>query len=210
MGGKNKEYSEYGHELKSDKNCNLAVMKKILLFLVLACGVLLTSKAGAQCLRWRSFEESLVENGVRAQMNMQPKKVFIDIYTDWCGWCKRLDATTFSHPEIVRYMDSAFITVKLNAERTDTVYINNTAFVNQSAASGRRGSHDLAIQLLQGKMSYPSCTFLDERGQQITVVPGYMDAKQFEVLLHFVAEEAYKTTSWEEFSAKFAPRARVQ
>ncbi|MCM1169599.1 MAG: thioredoxin family protein [Bacteroides sp.] len=185
-------------------------MKKIWLILaVLALGGMF-SGVSAQCLRWRSFEESLVENGVRSQMRMPLKKVFIDVYTDWCGWCKRLDATTFSHPEIVRYMDSAFITVKLNAERTDTVYINGNAFVNQSAASGKRGSHDLAIQLLQGKMSYPSCTFLDEKGQQITVVPGYMDAKQFEVLLHFVAEEAYKTTSWEDFSAAFAPRAKVQ
>ena len=185
-------------------------MKKILLFGALFFGAAFSSQAFSQCLRWRSFEESLVENGVRAQMRMPLKKVFIDVYTDWCGWCKRLDATTFAHPEIVRYMDSAFITVKLTAERTDTVYINNNAFVNQSAASGKRGSHDLAIQLLQGKMSYPSCTFLDETGQQITVVPGYMDAKQFEVLLHFVAEEAYKTTSWEDFSAAFAPRAHVK
>lgn len=143
-------------------------------------------------------------------MGMKPKKVFIDVYTDWCGWCKRLDATTFAHPEIMRYMDSAFITVKLNAERTDTVLINGNVLVNQSAAKGQRGSHDLAIQLLQGKMSYPSCTFLDESGKQITIVPGYMDAKQFEVLLHFVAEEAYKTTPWETFATQFAPRAKVR
>lgn len=141
-------------------------------------------------------------------MGMKPKKVFIDVYTDWCGWCKRLDATTFAHPEIVRYMDSAFITVKLNAERTDTVRINGNIFVNQMAGQGKRGSHDLAIQLLQGKMSYPSCTFLDENGQQITIVPGYMDAKQFEVLLHFIAEEAYKRGSWEDFSTTFSGRIK--
>lgn len=189
--------------------CTFALMKKML-FLLLIMGVSFPSRGLAQCLRWRSFEESLVENGVRLQMKMPLKKVFIDVYTDWCGWCKRMDAGTFSHPEIVRYMDSAFITVKLNAERTDTVYINDNVFVNRSAAQGQRGSHDLAIQLLQGKMSYPTCTFLDEKGQQITVVPGYMDAKQFEVLLHFVAEEAYKDTSWEDFSTAFAPRAKVQ
>lgn len=185
-------------------------MKKLcFIFLGLLSGAMISQALG-QCLRWRSFEESLVENGVRMQMGMPAKKVFVDVYTDWCGWCKRLDATTFAHPEIVRYMDSAFITVKLNAERTDTVVINNNIFVNQAAAQGKRGSHDLAIQLLQGKMSYPSCTFLDEGGKQITVVPGYMDAAQFEVLLHFVGEEAYKTTDWETFSARFAPRARVK
>lgn len=184
--------------------------KTVLLLSVIFCGMVFPAEVFSQCLRWRSFEESLVENGVRMQMGMKPKKVFVDVYTDWCGWCKRLDATTFAHPEIVRYLDSAFIKVKLDAERTDTVHINGNVFVNRSAGQGKRGSHDLAIQLLQGKMSYPSCTFLDEAGKQITVVPGYMDARQFEVLLHFVAEEAYKTTDWETFSAGFAPRARVR
>lgn len=185
--------------------CIFASMKKRLsVFLVLLGGLFCSAQSLGQCLRWRSFEEALVENGVRAQMGMTPKKIFIDIYTDWCGWCKRMDASTFSHPEIVRYMDSAFITVKLNAERTDTVRINGSVFVNQLAGQGKRGSHDLAIQLLQGKMSYPTCTFLDESGKQITVVPGYMEAKQFEVLLHFIAEEAYKGGSWEDFSSTFS------
>ncbi len=158
---------------------------------------------------WRSFEQALDENGFRAANGLMPKKIFVDVYTDWCGWCKRLDATTFAHPEIIRYMNENFIPVKLNAERTDTVVINGQRFINRNA-SERRGSHDLAIQLLQGKMSYPSCTFLDETGKQITIVPGYMEAPQFEILLHFIAEDAYKTLDWETFSASFPERAKVK
>lgn len=186
-------------------------MKKSL-FLFYFFLLIAESPAGAQTaekINWRSFEQSLEENGLRAANGRMPKKIFVDVYTDWCGWCKRLDATTFAHPEIIRYMNENFIPVKLDAERTDTVVINGQLFVNRGSA-GRRGSHDLAIQLLQGKMSYPSCTFLDETGRQITIVPGYMDAGQFEILLHFVAEDAYKTLDWETFANGYSERAKVR
>ncbi len=159
---------------------------------------------------WMSFEEALQENALRAQAGLSPKKVYIDVYTDWCGWCKRLDATSFANPEIIAYVNSMFLPVKLNAERTDTVRINDQVFVNPGAGPGRRGTHQLAATLLNGQMSYPTCTFLDEQGKTITVVPGYMDAAGLEVLLHFIAEDAYKVMSWENYQTWFQSRARVR
>lgn len=158
---------------------------------------------------WMSFEEALEENAARAQAGLRPKKVYVDVYTDWCGWCKRLDATTFTNPEIVAYLNSVFLPVKLNAERTDTVRINDQVFVNPGNGSGKRSTHQLAVTLLNGKMSYPSCTFLDEEGKTITVVPGYMDAPRMEALLHFIGEDAYKAMSWEDYQVWFRKRARV-
>jgi thiol:disulfide interchange protein len=40
-------------------------------------------------INWLSLEEasSLYESN--------PKPMFIDVYTDWCGWCKKMDASTF-------------------------------------------------------------------------------------------------------------------
>ncbi|MEG1909438.1 MAG: DUF255 domain-containing protein [Bacteroidales bacterium] len=150
-------------------------------------------------IEWLSFEEALNVNACLSK----PKKVFIDVYTDWCGWCKRLDATTFAHPEIVKYMQSNFIPVKFNAERTDTVRINNQIFVNPSPNTARKGTHEIAAILLKGQMSYPSCTFLDETGKQLDVIPGYMDVKKFECLLHYIGEDAYKTVKWEDWVNTF-------
>lgn len=161
-----------------------------------------TSKALPETkIQWVSFEEAL---DINARLP-NPKKVFIDIYTDWCGWCKRLDLTTFAHPEIVKYMQKTFIPVKFDAERTDTVYINDRIFVNSNpgAVGGRKGTHEIAAILLQGKMSYPSCTFLDETGKQLEVIPGYLDAKKFEKLLHYFGDDAYKTVTWEDFEKTF-------
>ncbi len=181
-------------------------MKKLLLSLaaVAAITVITTISAKAQNqIQWYGFEEALKMNNTRAQQGLPAKKIFIDVYTDWCGWCKRMDATTFSHPEIAKYMSLNYINVKLNAERTDTVRINNQIFVNQAAPTGRRGTHDLAAVLLRGQMSYPSYTIIDESGKQLDVIAGYKDAKTFELIIHFIGDDAYKTTSFEEYSKTF-------
>src|ERR1035441_704797 len=56
---------------------------------------------------------------LQAKMQQNPKKVYIDMYTGWCGWCKKMDATTFSNPALIKYMNNNFYAVKLDAERQD-------------------------------------------------------------------------------------------
>lgn len=178
-------------------------MKKLFLLLFFAGITGLFSSSSAQSIiNWFSFEQALEMNAARASQGLAPKKIFVDVYTNWCGWCKKLDATTFANEEIIRYMNEHFIAVKLDAERKDTVVINGQQFVYIST-DGRRGVHQLAATLLKNQMSYPSCTFLDEAGRQLDVIPGFLDAKKFEVLLHFFGEDAHKTKTWEEFNSTF-------
>ncbi|MEM9649633.1 MAG: DUF255 domain-containing protein, partial [Bacteroidota bacterium] len=54
----------------------------------------------AQNVEWLSWEEAVE----RSQKDAQPKKLFIDVYTDWCGWCKKMDKDTFQNPEVAAYM----------------------------------------------------------------------------------------------------------
>lgn len=182
-------------------------MKKAFVVLSLLFLVFTGQAQNLNSIPWFTFEEALQYNTLHSKQTGKPKKIFVDVYTDWCGWCKRLDATTFAHPEIIKYMQENFIAVKLNAERTDTVKINNQIFVNPSP-TGKKGTHELAAILLKGKMSYPSCTFIDETGAQLDVIPGYMDAKTFETLLHFFGEDAYKTTPWEEYQKTFQGKVK--
>lgn len=151
-------------------------------------------------IKWVSFEQAYELNKTK------PKKIFIDMYTDWCGWCKRMDATTFTDPVIVEYMNKNFYNVKMNAERKDTVVIDGTLFVNPNPQSSR-SSHQLAIELLRGKMSYPSFVFLNEKSQLLTVVAGYQPAKEFEPILHYFGENAYADQQWEEYKSLFKGQA---
>ena len=149
-----------------------------------------------KAVQWNEFEKAV-------QLNAQkPRKIFIDMYTDWCGWCKKMDKETFEHQVIAEYMNKNFYPVKFNAERTDTVSFLGQKFVNTNPDRSRH-SHELARSLLQGKMSYPSFVFMDEELRVITVVPGYYPPADFEAVLHFIGSNAYQTTSWDDFKAKF-------
>lgn len=148
-------------------------------------------------IKWYSFEDAYQLN------KKKPKKLFVDVYTDWCGWCKKMDNETFVNPVIVKYMNKHYYCVKLDAERKDTVIIDGVVFANPNP-TGRRSSHKLAIDLLKGNMSYPSYVFLNEKGQWITVINGYRQAKEFEMIIHYFGDDAFVKTPWEEFQPGFA------
>ena len=99
-------------------------------------------------------------------------------------------------------MNEKFYAVKFNAERKDTITFNGTKFINQNPA-GSRSSHDLAKELLSGRMSYPSFVILDDKLNKVTTVPGYRKAPEFEAILNYIGSDAYKTQKWEEFSTTF-------
>jgi thioredoxin-related protein len=147
-------------------------------------------------IKWYSFEEAYQLN------KKKPKKIFIDVYTDWCGWCRKMDAETFTNPVIVAYMSKKYYCVKLDAERKDTVVIDGSTFVNPNPA-GRRSTHQLANELLKGQMSYPSYVFLNEKSQWLTVVAGYQQAKEFESVIHYFGDDAYLKTAWGEYKDGF-------
>jgi thioredoxin-related protein len=174
-------------------------MKKVFVFSVF----LLINAASilAQSVKWYSFEDALQLNAERATHGLPAKKIFVDVYTDWCGWCKRMDATTFAHPVIAEKLNTDWIAVKMNAERKDTIVINGKTFVNENQVP--RSTHQLAQVLLNGKMSYPSYSLIDETGKSIQVIIGYQEVQQFEILLDFFSSNAYQRMNLEDFQKTF-------
>ncbi|HOY38756.1 MAG TPA: thioredoxin family protein [Bacteroidales bacterium] len=144
--------------------------------------------------QWLSLEQA-----VKLQQ-AQPKTIMIDMYTDWCGWCKKMEQVTFSNPDIARYINQNFYPVRFNAETRDTVYYRDTMYVNTS--QGQKPAHQLAIKLLGGRMSYPTIVYIDDQFH-INAVPGYMDAQRIEPLLVYFAEKIYKTANYTDFEINF-------
>lgn len=148
--------------------------------------------------KWYTFEEAVELS------KKNPKKLFIDVYTDWCGWCKKMDKGTFTHPVIARYLNENYYAVKLDAESTEPIEFAGTTFVNKGKESSN--THQLAIALLQGKMSYPSIAYMNEDLQLLTAVPGYHTPDGLEPILSYFAKDSYKSMGWSDFQASFVSK----
>ncbi|MDA3865947.1 MAG: thioredoxin family protein [Salinivirgaceae bacterium] len=170
--------------------------KNFKLFILLIALGLISFASSAQKINWLSFEEAEAKNKV------EPRKMIVDLYTDWCKWCKVMDENTFAHPVIAEYINENFYAVKFNAESTDPVKFAGHTFENTQ--EGRRSAHDIAIALTQGKLSYPTYVFIDEKSQIIHVQPGYIEPKKFEPMIAYINKEMYaKGTEFQKFVNSF-------
>lgn len=156
-----------------------------------------TNGSSSHKINWMSFEEAF------ALHQENPKKWVIDVSTDWCGWCKRMDQTTFSDSLVIDHVNKNFYAVALDGEHKEDITIGDRTykFVNQ----GRRGYHELPAELMNGKMSYPTIVFLSDELKNLSAVPGYKDAPSFLQIVEFF--EVYDSESnpikWEEFTKNY-------
>ena len=153
------------------------------------------SKPELQEIHWISFEEAMLLS------QKQQKKVIIDIYTDWCGWCKKMDVATFQHPVIAKYVSEFYYPVRFDAEQKADIVVGNKTY--KFVPGGRNGYHELAFELMGGKMSYPTIVFLDDNFNLIQAMPGYRGPQDMEPIVQFFGSNAYKTTAWDVFSKNF-------
>ncbi len=168
--------------------------------LSIVIAILLSSTLNAQhgkkesLVKWYTFEEA-----VKLQKD-KPKTLLIDMYTDWCGWCKVMDTTTFVHPQIANYINTYFYPVKFDAERKDTVVYKGKTYTN--TGEGRRPPHQLAVELMRGKMSYPTIVYIDDR-ENVHPLGGYMPPDKIESYLVYFAEKISRSAPYEDFGKNY-------
>lgn len=188
-------------------------MKRLLLALLLVCPGLAfaggndkkksAAPAAASAhadggIQWLSLDD------VQVEMKKTQKLVWFDVYTDWCGWCKHMDKTTFSNPNVVKYMNEHFYAVKLDAEQKTDIRFQGKMF-NAANPPQNRTPHPFATQLLQGQMSYPTSVVMEGNFQNPQIIPGYQDLKNMEMILKYFGEGTYKKTPWAVYQAEFKP-----
>jgi len=178
---------------------NQAIMKTYILFIAF----LITLPAIAQeneKVDWTDFETAIE----RSKADNKP--IFIDMYTDWCGWCKKLDQNTFSHPDITKYLNTNFHAVKFNAETTKPIKWNDSTYLNnyhgkldENGKPFKAKSHSLAQILMNGRMAYPTVVFLVPEKDFIAPLPGYKTPEQLQEFLLYFGEKIYNLNLFEAY-----------
>jgi thioredoxin-related protein len=157
--------------------------------------------ADGSLVKWMSIQEAVEAN------KKSPRPILMDFYTDWCGWCKRMMATTYAEAGLAAYINQNFYPVKFDAEGKDTVVFSGKQYV--PTGSGPRITHPLAAELLQGKLMYPSTLFMNAYSpekddfQFKLLVPGYLENRKLEPFLIYSLENVFRTTPAEAFNEAF-------
>ncbi len=129
-----------------------------------------TKSVASSHLEWMSIDEL-------DRLDMAGKKgVLVDVYTDWCGYCKIMDKHTFTDPKVVAYLQENYHLIKFNAEQKEPVQFEGRTY--EWKAGGRKGYNTLARDMLEGQMSYPSIVYYNEDKIKIIAVPGYKKPDQ--------------------------------
>ncbi|MCB0621206.1 MAG: DUF255 domain-containing protein [Saprospiraceae bacterium] len=148
-------------------------------------------------IHWLTWEQAT------EKMKTEKRKFIVDIYTDWCGWCKRMDAATFQQPYIAKYVNEHYYAIKFNAEQKQEIQYKgkNFKFVN----NGQRGYHELVAEITNGRFGYPTVVFLDENMNVIQAINGYKGPDDFEMIMTYFAQDYHKKVPWDKYQRSYQP-----
>lgn len=153
-------------------------MKKLKYILIPIVAFVLSFQLQAQDqIKWLKFEEAITAN------EQNPKMILVDVYTDWCGWCKKMDKETFTDPAVIAHINKNFYAVKMNAEDSKRTFefMGKTYTEAQMAASMR-------------VRSYPNFVVIEPKLQNIAQLPGYRNPEQFIAGLNDLVKKAFRIT----------------
>ena len=118
---------------------------------------------------WVSWDEScdIAKN--------EEKVIMLDLYTEWCGWCKKMDKETFTDAEIVEIINNHFVAVKLNPEKKGQTFLYKGQSINSQQL--------LKLLAEDEQVKYPAIIFYYPEHNEVFTEEGFQKPKSFKHLL---------------------------
>jgi thioredoxin-related protein len=134
---------------------------------------------------WMRYDEGL------AKAAKEDKHVFIDFTTSWCGWCKKMDAETFSDPYVIQLVNDHFVPIQVDGDSKRELDIDGYKISEKNLTAREYGVN-----------GYPSFWFLKPDGTKIGMIRGYRPKPDIVEVLEFVKNRGYDTISANEPQSK--------
>ncbi len=138
----------------------------------------------SEAIAWQSYDEGLT---IAASQN---KLVMVEFFATWCGYCKKMDNTVFPDANVRRELEKYFVPVRVTESSLNEVQFKGKAITEQ------------ALTQEFGVTGFPTLVFLDQSGEPITKIPGFVPADTLEGALQFIGTGSYETMDYETFKKK--------
>jgi thioredoxin-related protein len=122
-----------------------------------------------------------------AKAKAENKMLLVDVFTDWCVWCKRMDKDVYTDPAVQAEMNKYFTSVKLDAEAKDEHNFRGKATSEEAIAQNMKVT------------GYPTTVFMTADEQVIQAIPGYIKAPDFVMVLRYIGTKAYEKAPFDEW-----------
>jgi len=119
------------------------------------------------------WEKKFEEAQKKARATQKP--IMVDFWAQWCGWCHKLDQTTYVDPAVTK-LSADFVPVKVDTE-------------------GGRSSVEIAVKY--GVSTLPTIAFLTPKGRQIAKIASFQGPAQFAKTMEAARASAAKVMALE-------------
>lgn len=149
----------------------------------------------ANHVKWMRMEEAL------ANLKKEKRPVLVDLYTDWCGWCKVMDKKTYSNDSVAEYLKDKFYAVRVNAETREKIIWNEKSY-NYNASYR---ANEFAVYITKGRLEFPTTVIIPPDGSEPQAIAGYLETKDLELIAKYFGEGGYNKIPFDDFQKRFKP-----
>ncbi|MBF0375949.1 MAG: thioredoxin fold domain-containing protein [Desulfamplus sp.] len=155
----------------ADQRLNIIFIVTVFVIIVISLCTFMNSPAVGVSggISWQTHDKGLT------MAKEQKKKVFVYFHADWCGYCRKMEMSTFQNKDLIDYLNTNFTAIKVDSDREKKI------------------AESYSIRGL------PTCWFLKSNGDKLSSIPGYIDEKRLLAILKYVHTESYEKMTFGDF-----------